>query len=192
MGGEFGGAWLCEVACAAAFHLDARGPHILGYSSPPGPYTSLQPHYRGFYPIIIARQWAAQVNRKLELMVWGEKPQAGWNSTSQCVGLVHGTGVRRPGTRLQLCLYEVVDRSLSSGCLPVSLGSRGQRGSLPQTRRGLTLSVGKESTAMQETLVLIPGLGRSAGKGIGYPLQSSWELQRELAGFQRALACFQL
>ena len=27
---------------------------------------------------------------------------------------------------------------------------------------------------MQETLVLIPGLDRSAGKGIGYPLQSSW------------------
>jgi len=27
---------------------------------------------------------------------------------------------------------------------------------------------------MQETLVSIPGLGRSAGEGIGYPLQYSW------------------
>ena len=36
-------------------------------------------------------------------------------------------------------------------------------------------SAGKESPAMQETLVhLIPGLGRSSGEGIGYPLQYSW------------------
>ena len=27
---------------------------------------------------------------------------------------------------------------------------------------------------MQETLVQIPGLGRSLGEGIGYPLQYSW------------------
>lgn len=55
-------------------------------------------------------------------MVWGEKPQVGWNATSQCVGLMHGTGVRRPGTRFQLCLYEIVGRSLSSECLPVRSG----------------------------------------------------------------------
>lgn len=72
--------------------------------------------------MVIARQWAAQVNKKLELMVWGEKPQAGWNSTSQCMGLVHATEVRRPGTRFQLCLYEAVDRPLGSGCLLVRLG----------------------------------------------------------------------
>ena len=28
--------------------------------------------------------------------------------------------------------------------------------------------------AMQETLVSIPGSGRSSGEGIGYPLQYSW------------------
>ena len=33
----------------------------------------------------------------------------------------------------------------------------------------------KNLPAMQETLVrLIPGLGRSSGEGIGYPLQYSW------------------
>ena len=32
----------------------------------------------------------------------------------------------------------------------------------------------KNLPAMQETPVLIPGSGRSAGEGIGYPLQYSW------------------
>ena len=32
-------------------------------------------------------------------------------------------------------------------------------------------SVGKESAC---NAVLVPGLGRSAGEGIGYPLQYSW------------------
>ena len=32
----------------------------------------------------------------------------------------------------------------------------------------------KNLPAMQETLVPIPPLGRSAGEGIGYPLQYSW------------------
>ena len=32
----------------------------------------------------------------------------------------------------------------------------------------------KNPPAMQETPSLIPGLGRSAGEGIGYPLQYSW------------------
>ena len=35
-------------------------------------------------------------------------------------------------------------------------------------------SVGKESTAVQETSVQSPGLGRSPGERIGYPLQYSW------------------
>ena len=35
-------------------------------------------------------------------------------------------------------------------------------------------SVGKESACNAGDPGLIPGLGRSAGKGIGYPLQYSW------------------
>ena len=35
-------------------------------------------------------------------------------------------------------------------------------------------SVGKESTCNAEDLGSILGLGRSAGEGIGYPLQCSW------------------
>ena len=35
-------------------------------------------------------------------------------------------------------------------------------------------SAGKELPAMQETPVWLPGSGRSAGEGIGYPLQYSW------------------
>ena len=35
-------------------------------------------------------------------------------------------------------------------------------------------SVGKESTCNAEDPSLIPGLGRSAGEGISYPLKYSW------------------
>ena len=35
-------------------------------------------------------------------------------------------------------------------------------------------SIGKESTCNAGYPSLIPGLGRSVGEGIGYPLQSSW------------------
>ena len=35
-------------------------------------------------------------------------------------------------------------------------------------------SAGKESTCNAGDLGLIPGLGRSAGKGVGYPLPYSW------------------
>ena len=35
-------------------------------------------------------------------------------------------------------------------------------------------SVGKEFTCNAGDLGLIPGLGRSAGEGIGFPLQYSW------------------
>ena len=35
-------------------------------------------------------------------------------------------------------------------------------------------SVGKETACIAGDLGLIPGLGRFAGEGIGYPLQYSW------------------
>ena len=35
-------------------------------------------------------------------------------------------------------------------------------------------STGKKSACSEENPGLIPGLGRSAGEGIGYPLQYSW------------------
>ena len=35
-------------------------------------------------------------------------------------------------------------------------------------------SVGKESTCNAGDLSLIPGVGRSTGEGVGYPLQYSW------------------
>ena len=35
-------------------------------------------------------------------------------------------------------------------------------------------SIGKESACNAGDPSLIPGLGRSAGEGIGYPLQYSW------------------
>ena len=38
-------------------------------------------------------------------------------------------------------------------------------------------SVGKESACNAGDLSLIPGSGRSAGEGIGYPLQYSWASQ---------------
>ena len=42
-------------------------------------------------------------------------------------------------------------------------------------RRGfLDSSVGKESICNAEDPSSMPGLGRSAGEGIGYPLQYSW------------------
>ena len=36
-------------------------------------------------------------------------------------------------------------------------------------------SAGKESACNAEDLGSIPGLGRSPGEGIGYPLQYSWD-----------------
>ena len=45
------------------------------------------------------------------------------------------------------------------------------------TRQELGLPIApvvKNPPAMQETPSLIPGLGRSAGEGRGYPLQYSW------------------
>ena len=45
---------------------------------------------------------------------------------------------------------------------------------------GFDSSVGKESTCNEGDLGSIPGLGRSAGEGIGYPLQyfgASFEAQ---------------
>ena len=48
---------------------------------------------------------------------------------------------------------------------------------LSQTRQDMGFpgsSVGKESTCNVGDSSLIPGLGRSPGEGIGYPLQYSW------------------
>ena len=54
--------------------------------------------------------------------------------------------------------------------------SRG-RGAIPDIMENMGFpdsSVGKESTCKAGDPGLISGLGRSAGEGIGYPLQSSW------------------
>ena len=57
-------------------------------------------------------------------------------------------------------------------------------------RRGFPdSSVGKESTCNEGDPGSIPGLGRSAGEGIGYPLQYSWvslvaQLVKNLAAMQ--------
>ena len=45
---------------------------------------------------------------------------------------------------------------------------------LPAWASLVVSSVGKESTWNAGDLDSIPGLGRSAGEGIGYPLQYSW------------------
>ena len=52
-------------------------------------------------------------------------------------------------------------------------------------------SAGKESTCNARDPGLIPGLGRSAGEGIGYPLQYSWaslvaQLVKNLLAMQEA------
>ena len=48
------------------------------------------------------------------------------------------------------------------------------RDRLPTTVGFPDRSVGKESTCSAGDPSSIPGLGRSAGEGIGYPLQYSW------------------
>ena len=48
------------------------------------------------------------------------------------------------------------------------------RDRLPTTVSFPNRSVGKESTCSAGNPSLIPGMGRSAGEGIGYPLQYSW------------------
>ena len=56
-------------------------------------------------------------------------------------------------------------------------------------------SVGKESTCNAGNPSLIPGSGRSAGEGIGYPLQYSWgslvfQLVKNLPALQETLVQF--
>ena len=56
-------------------------------------------------------------------------------------------------------------------------------------------SVGKESTCDAGDPGSIPGLGRSAGKGLGYPLQYSWvslvaQLVKNLPAMQDTLIQF--
>ena len=47
-------------------------------------------------------------------------------------------------------------------------------------------SVGKESACDAGDPSLIPGLGRSSGEGIGYPLQDSWASLGSSAGKESA------
>ena len=70
--------------------------------------------------------------------------------------------------------------------LPVQTGCWSLRESLPNPAGGVFVtslwtsvgfphsSVGKESTCNAGDLSLIPGVGRSTGEGVGYPLQYSW------------------
>ena len=51
--------------------------------------------------------------------------------------------------------------------MPIGIGDT-QKWGFPES------SVGKESTRNAGDPGLLPGLGRSAGEGIGYPLQYSW------------------
>ena len=51
---------------------------------------------------------------------------------------------------------------------------------------GASLSVGKESACSAGDPSSIPGLGRSSGEGIGYPLQYSWGFPGGPAGKESA------
>ena len=56
-------------------------------------------------------------------------------------------------------------------------------------------SVGKESACNAGDPGLIPGSGRAAGKGLGYPLQYSWasrvvQLGKNLSAMQETLVRF--
>ena len=67
------------------------------------------------------------------------------------------------------------------------------RPGLRNRRAALIAQLVKNPLAMQETgPSLIPGLGRSAGEGIGYPLQYSWaslvaQLVKNLPAMQRPM-----
>ena len=56
------------------------------------------------------------------------------------------------------------------GTVPVTVGPEINK---PQSLSHPDSSIDKESTSNAEDLDLIPGLGRSPGEGIGYPLQYS-------------------
>ena len=60
--------------------------------------------------------------------------------------------------------YEILDSTCLTEFLSLIWMSLGSHDS----------SVDKESACNAEDLSLIPGLGRSSGEGIGYPLQYSW------------------
>ena len=84
-----------------------------------------------------------------------------------------------PGSPLQYsCLENPMDRGAWRGTLhrvtksPTWLKQLSRHP--PCTRASLHSSVGKESACSAGDLTLIPGLGRTPGEGIGYPLQYSW------------------
>ena len=59
--------------------------------------------------------------------------------------------------------------------VPSLLGDQQERRSLTEAPTGFPgSSAGKESTCNAGDPSLIPGLGRSPGEGIAYPLQYSW------------------
>ena len=94
-----------------------------------------------------------------------------------CCSVVYDS-LQRPGlqpTRL-LCSRDSPGRNIGVGCHALLQGSSQPR---DQTQVSCTVgfpdsSVGKESACHVGDCSLIPGSGRSAGEGIGYPLQYSW------------------
>ena len=80
------------------------------------------------------------------------------------------------GSLPQYCLENSVNRGASPGGLwSLSWQSVGHNLSRLTGRRVFHYSsVGKESVCKAEDPGLNPGLGRSSGEGIGYPLQYSW------------------
>ena len=94
-----------------------------------------------------------------------------------CCSVVYDS-LQPPGlqpTRL-LCPWDSPGRNTGVGCHALLQGSSQPR---DQTQVSCTVgfpdsSVGKESACHVGDHSLIPGSGRSAGEGIGYPLQYSW------------------
>ena len=63
---------------------------------------------------------------------------------------------------------------LRSGSLETEPEAGFYMSDLTKERASLVAQLAENPPAMQETPVLIPGLERSPGEGIGYPLQYSW------------------
>ena len=72
-----------EVACAAAFHLDARGPHSLGCSSPPGPISQPFDFARWLFPLSGPTVPTCCPGR-LEVLVLNSRPASTRSSLQPC------------------------------------------------------------------------------------------------------------
>ena len=66
------------------------------------------------------------------------------------------------------------EEAVRKGTQPVACSDRNRNSSTPRELGASLVAVGKESACSAGDLGLIPGLGRSAGEGIGYPFQYSW------------------